>query len=615
MGLIVWLPLNGNLNNQGLKNITATTLETITYEKGKLGNAARIGTGSQVKNGISIDSNLVEDLGSEYSCSVWIKPTGNHVHYEGAILSSGDWNHTKWAFGVGQNNTTIDPFGPGYNYKLPCTIPTNEWTHLVSTVHNNIATVYKNGEQIGTYDFGNLVLDSDATNTTIGRETYANGYFGFNGCIEDVRIYNHCLSPREVKEISKGLVLHYPLAMPGQENMAVGTKNLSVTAYKSNMNCSKRGASTVRLNDYGFYESQVTNSFGGLCVYANQYNFQVGDTVTMSFYIYTNGSTKSYSFYPMMYNSSGTRDTSTGIQTSIDGGAYTTVNAKSFGSISSTVPERHYVTFIWNQNVKDIIDNGGSIELSIQIHGNWQTGDWGSIFGLKFERGSHPTPWIPNPSDTEYSTLGFNDGIEYDVSGYGNNGIQNNTPTFSSDTCKYTTSIHFDGVNQTVMLPNLATLIPDSIFTFNIWFKRLESEPSSKAWETILGGQSGFEIESCSSNSVHDAKIKAYSWGGGLFAFNFDKWNMLTMVQNGSNALFYLNGELKLTGTFKTLVSGNYFIGSWRDTTSQNYRGYMSDARIYSTALSADDILELYHTPISLSNNGTLLTQGEYVES
>lgn len=45
----------------------------------------------------------------------------------------------------------------------------------------------------------------------IGRETYASGYFSFNGDISDVRIYDHCLSPKEVKEISKALVLHYPL--------------------------------------------------------------------------------------------------------------------------------------------------------------------------------------------------------------------------------------------------------------------------------------------------------------------------------------------------------------------------------------------------------------------
>ena len=32
-----------------------------------------------------------------------------------------------------------------------------------------------------------------------------------NGKLNDVRIYDHSLSPKEVKEISKGLILHYKL--------------------------------------------------------------------------------------------------------------------------------------------------------------------------------------------------------------------------------------------------------------------------------------------------------------------------------------------------------------------------------------------------------------------
>jgi len=79
------------------------------------------------------------------------------------------------------------------------------------------------------------------------------------------------------------------------------------------------------------------------------------------------------------------------------------------------------------------------------------------------------------------------------------------------------------------------------------------------------------------------------------------------MVSNGTNALFYLNGELKLTGTYKALVSGNYFLGSWRDTSTQNYKGYLSDARVYVTPLSADDIKSLYQNEAQLDALGNVL--------
>ena len=41
-----------------------------------------------------------------------------------------------------------------------------------------------------------------------------------NGCIQDLRIYDEALSPREVKELSKGLVLHYPLDNPCETSSA-----------------------------------------------------------------------------------------------------------------------------------------------------------------------------------------------------------------------------------------------------------------------------------------------------------------------------------------------------------------------------------------------------------
>ena len=235
------------------------------------------------------------------------------------------------------------------------------------------------------------------------------------------------------------------------------------------------------------------------------------------------------------------------------------------------------------------------------------------LCGVKLEKGDKVTSWCPKTTDDLADIIGLNDIIEYDASGFGNNGTKNNVPTYSSDAIRYQLSTHLNGINQTVQVPNLSALVPDGTFTFNMWFKRLESEPSSKAWETIFGGPSGFEIETCSANNVHDNKIKAYSWGSGTFEFEFDRWNMLTLVRTTSDSKFYLNGELKLTGTKGAIPSGNYFIGSWNTTTQQNYKGYVSDFRIYATALSADDIKTLYEASALIATDGTAYAY-EFVE-
>lgn len=212
MSLKVWLPLNGDLENRGCSSYSITAIENSpTFTTGKIGQCyQRANSSSQLTNGLRIEDNLVDLLGTTASISVWIKPLGTHTHYNGTIISSGDWNHSRWAFGVSQDNSQVDVLSGGHNKYITCNVPVNEWTHLVSTFDNGLCKLYKNGEYIGQRT-GESAFSSDATWTGIGRESYASGYFGFNGCINDLRIYNHVLSVAEIKEISQGLVLHYKL--------------------------------------------------------------------------------------------------------------------------------------------------------------------------------------------------------------------------------------------------------------------------------------------------------------------------------------------------------------------------------------------------------------------
>jgi len=82
-----------------------------------------------------------------------------------------------------------------------------------------MAKLYVNGIEsysksaTGSFSASNHFAIGARTNGTAGNTfayAIANG-----GKLNDIRLYDHALSPREVKEISKGLVLHYPLAMPG----------------------------------------------------------------------------------------------------------------------------------------------------------------------------------------------------------------------------------------------------------------------------------------------------------------------------------------------------------------------------------------------------------------
>lgn len=206
MALQIWLPLNKNLKNNGLlSGITTTKKGTISFEAGGPSCGYLVsGNGTQIANGISVNTNLLDVLTGTSTVSVFVKPNGTHVHYNGTILSSGDWNSKRWAFGVSQDNSKVDMFGPGHNTYKDCPVTVGEWTHLVSIYDKEARKgyLYKNAQYIGDYTFSETPTFSSTTNEfCVGRETYANGYFSFNGNISDLRIYDHRLTEEDIKRL------------------------------------------------------------------------------------------------------------------------------------------------------------------------------------------------------------------------------------------------------------------------------------------------------------------------------------------------------------------------------------------------------------------------------
>ena len=574
MSLRVWLPLTKDLRNQGLSDVTVTN-NGATYSStgGKLGGCYSFGTGASA---ISLPTSTFTSLTGDFSVACWVKIISWNTSYAtiwAATSTSASWsNIMAGLFRNGSSSKILFCIGNDSSSTQASCITTediqlNTWYHFVCTYTSGKICLYQNGNLVSSYNTSIIPKFSATQYFNIGK--MRENTYQTNSSINDFRLYDHCLSPMEVKELAKGLVLHYPLNRQGwgQENLFNWSNN----------------ATGITLYDY--------RNVGSFTQFTNSLTFDpsttVGKKYTISFWAKSPNGTTPLQLYnansnPEYFYFSTTLTSSLGTEWQFF--KYTVTNTQYSGSGTAST----------NANIWKRIEIYAPNQMKVQVK------------QIKVEEGEIATPWCPNSSDALATTMGLNGTTEYDTSGFCNNGIKNNLPTYSSDTAKYTVSTHLDGVNQTIQLPNLLTLIPDSIFTFNIWFKRLQSEPSSKPWETLFGGPSGFEIETCSANNIHDNKIRAYSWGSGMFEFEFDKWNMLTMVSNGTNALFYLNGELKLTGTYKALVSGNYFIGSWSNTSTQNYKGYVCDARIYATALSADDVKSLYQNSAYIDSSGNV---------
>ena len=582
MSLRLWMPLMGDLRNQGLDNFSMSTLGTISWVDGKLGaKALQAGTSSQTSNGVSINSNLTDILDDEYSVSVWIKPLGNHVHYNGTILSSGDWNHTCWAFGVSQDNTKVDVLSNRYNVYLNCTIPVNEWTHLICTCDSsNKVHLYKNGEYIGYTTRSDKPL-SDANNATIGRETYANGYFSFNGAIQDLRLYDHCLSSMEVKQLSQGLVLHYPLS----DN---SIQQLNNCYTNPTFNSSSAGAGWSHWGSSGHKGTYGQN--------------------TDSNYIYREG--QSYSHW-VADGADATKNYLVYQSPAFEGGQR---SLQCICKEENSLPIDESIVFPdWNAR------NGGTI-----------TGKWTSIISLgngfyhcKCENiqqdgsndliGFYIRPgykvyfseaYVENDreccSDIFYST-----NVIYDTSGFCNNGSSVGTFTISSDTPKYSVSSVYTGSNYIYL-----NSPPTETQTIAVWAK----------WNTIPSGQSVILVDNGSGiglGLMSTGILCSTSKAGNSYTFSkanlvANTWYHFVIVKTGTTTRkLYINGveQTATSNVSNWTYSVNQLQLGKRSTTSDGFAGKLCDFRAYATALSTDDVKSLYQNCATIDPDGTIRGQ------
>ena len=632
MGLRIWLPLNGNLENKGLDDIVITNNGATIDNNGKIGKCYSFDGTNDYINITNV--NYPNIFAGSFSICFWIysDTDGSRDVYFGnyGLSGSGNWlNIEKNASNQLRfwwNNGSPNKYFTSYNI-----LNSEGWTHVTLTRFENTIKVYKNGILIDSYTvtLSNNV-PTTATMFVIGGDSRHNGDLMLGGRMNDFRLYDEALSPMQVKLISQGLVAHYLLNNNGggNNNLALNSHNLNITATKDNKNISNRGTNIVQLREDGFYEVKVTKSFGGVRIYANSLNLQLGDKKTLSFFVYINGSSKSVSFYPVMYNSSGTRDTSSCLPISVDGGTYTTLNSKPIGQFDNTSPKKHYVVFEWNNAMKSILDNGGEIELSIQIHGTWQDGDYGCIFAPKLEYGDKPTPWCPNLADALATQLGYNTNIEYDVSGYCNNGTKYNITDYTSDTSRYSVATKFNGTNSYINVGR-GGMVRDEI-TVNIWGymddwtkynSRLISCTESGGWnfEPASGGKIHFALGTGNTSNTYKSPT------GYTLSELSSGWHMFTGTYDGFTVKQYVDGILNTSidaYTTKTMIfynANNSIIigaeaGGGSSTTGGFFNGYLSDLRIYATALSESDLQSLYNNSGFLDSSGNIYAT-EYTES
>ena len=223
----------------------------------------------------------------------------------------------------------------------------------------------------------------------------------------------------------------------------------------------------------------------------------------------------------------------------------------------------------------------------------------------KVEVGSISTPWTPNPTDSLYSSLGLDDNVVYDVSGYEHNGTKHGAITYDADTPRYETSTVFPNNCDTYIYTEG---LKQQMFTWSCWFKILGSGATTSQRIISEGRDAGSRgAEIWASKDGTTLSYFAHG-GGGSTAISLNTWYHVAMVCDGSNRIVYLNGNQIHSGTYTADIdyaqSNNAFVVgkmAYSYTLSYAYfplNGQVSDVRIYATALSAADVAKLYNGTI-----------------
>lgn len=621
MGLQLWMPLTKDLRQQGLSGITPTqTTGYTSVAAGKLGGCYKF-TGTF--DTLLPLSNWNWTEGS-VSFGCWAKISQselatlvNAASYDatynsmgGTLLGRDSYGGLglRWKTNNIYSSSTLSAVyiyvhmrntSSSANYTSNYTIPFDTWFHVMSIIdrNENKIKVYINGELFTSTNL--TVTGSFNTGTFRIAEATWDGGNGRSsaGCwqLNDVRVYNHALSQMEVKEISKGLVLHYPLNRRGrgQENILLNTHFDSQYQQTTGWDTSLNG--TQLASSWGGYNGGVTNpstgyhahlyKFNGEWVYRylNENNRWLGISQSGLQSKLTVGET--YIFSWEQYCVSGSNYATGGLYYYKTGASSASFHLGQFSGSSGRVSgkwQKFTYTFIAPS------DGDYSKNMSWYVYGT--TGGTGTFYvrHFKLEKGSVATPWCPNIADINNMSL---DGTtEYDYSGFGNNGTRSGTFTWTSDTPKYQVSTYMSAaatISHTRCLDNT------------------NQEWSCVAWvkPTTAGNYQNLNNFNESNRLYHGTYPLLYANSGtndyynyGNLALPANQWSHIVFVFKNftGTKLIYINGEnhTNTSGPNKTStpkgIPDTVVIGGG------NYEGGLCDYREYATALSADDVKSLY---------------------
>lgn len=592
MSLQVWLPLNGNLDNQGIGDNISISGTASYSSNGKIA-SKYLNTNNRISVYVpSIKSTKICTFSfwayvvSASVTSDWILVariddqginSGSNMRFE--VCPSSRYNgiycfsnHNNASYGLTTGCIT-SPVGGYYD----------QWVHFCFTSDGTTFTRYMNGVKIGSCPW-----TGEATFS--GNFLLANNHLCYK---QDVRIYDHCLSAKEVKEISKGLVCHFPLKSQyetGQVNKYSGDVAEGSLSYN-------QFTKTKLEDERGYnYKLSYTGTGGNSwkSMNAGYFSFTVGKKYHYSCKVRCHST--NFSLYLRASRSS--NDWVTDMTNVLN-------------------PDGEWHEYVVSQTINSTYDRAGSTVTCNPIlefySDNLSTS--GKVYSADFD--IKDVQVIESDCYVPFIDNSISSNIISDCSGYGNDGVRNGTINWSNNSPRYNGS-YIPTTNSSYISTILNTSGYANSYTFSYWAK-INNMDNKMAF----GFSDGNRLNLYPTNSIFcwntgDSANNPFQNNGTNVTFTSynGAWHHYAITGNGTTTTLYIDGEKKGTArTYRAITGTKLFLSGWDTGTSYKWTGgNISDFRLYSTCFSESDVKSIYNVSASIDRTGVLFC-GEVMEN
>ena len=607
MALQVWLPLTKNLENQGLSDVSVSIqIGTTSFVTGKIGNAFY-----NTSTGHNILIPWTHANTEELSILLWVKPQTPGAwsdiftigKYYNRLENNGYNYYYFFHDNVGLYGNNVDSGGVEIG-----TLPNETWTHIAFTVSGTELKIYKNGELFDShsqkYQLSEVMDAKDVIRIGGRRDDEPNYYY--QALYNDVRIYDNCLSAKEIKEISKGLCCHYPL----NDNFVTSSVNLYDKPYCDGSPSYYTGYTLTKNKDGEGYNFNIEFSGNGndawFWIQYPQFSFTDGEMYDYSCKIRIN----TLNFYLILRAARNSNDWETP--------SVVTINKTTDGKwieLHTQITIHSSYTF----NGTTITANPLLEFCTSPLNSN------GFKYVADFDIKDVQVVPISENMSVPFSPKEFRSNVLYDTSGFGNNGYfhdESSGVEFAPNSPRYDGCYKFLSKHYLIGNSPWREDTYLSEFTLSFWLNQEDGSGDYSTFFNSCGYGSdglwlGMNVEGKGAWAFRNVS-PCYATTT-PFVCTHNEWYHFVYVFINGTVGWYVNGNAqtwtKYNDTtmhiFDCFILGDNYSGTTWNTT---FIGKISDFRWYATALTAEDIKELYNTPITITNNGTLLTQGEIKE-